>query len=83
MRINFRTQIIVTLILVIVGFMSSLWFDKDIYYNFAWAFTGLVFFINPVYPPNIVRLEREDAEKGIRIAGMILVFIGVTNGFGV
>lgn len=83
MRINFRTQIIVTLILVIVGFMSSLWFDKDIYYNLAWAFTGLVFFINPVYPPNIVRLEREDAEKGIRIAGMIWVFIGVTNGFGV
>ena len=83
MRINFRTQIIVTLILVIVGFMSSLWFDKDIDYNLAWAFTGLVFFINPVYPPNIVRLEREDAEKGIRIAGMILVFIGVTNGFGV
>ena len=83
MRINFRTQIIVTLILVIVGFMSSLWFDKDIYYNLATAFTGLVFFINPVYPPNIVRLEREDAEKGIRIAGMILVFIGVTNGFGV
>ena len=83
MRINFRTQIIVTLILVIVGFMSSLWFDKDIYDNLAWAFTGLVFFINPVYPPNIVRLEREDAEKGIRIAGMILVFIGVTNGFGV
>lgn len=59
MRINFRTQIIVTLILVIVGFMSSLWFDKDIYYNLAWAFTGLVFFINPVYPPNIVRLEVE------------------------
>ena len=83
MRINFRTQIIVTLILVIVGFMSSLWFYMDLYYNLAWAFTGLVFFINPVYPPNIVRLEREDAEKGIRIAGMILVFIGVTNGFGV
>lgn len=83
MKINFRTQIIVTLILVIVGFMSSLWFDKDIYYNLAWAFTGLVFFINPVYPINITNLEQEKAKKGIRIAGMILVFIGLTNGFGV
>ena len=31
MKINFRLQIIVTLILVIAGFISSLWFNKDIY----------------------------------------------------
>ena len=43
MRINFRTQIIVTMVLVIVGFISSLWFAKDMYYNLAWAFTGIVF----------------------------------------
>ena len=61
MRINFRTQIIVTLILVIVGFISSLWLAKDIYYNLAWAFTGLVFFINPVYPINITNIEPEKA----------------------
>ena len=83
MRINFRTQIIVTLILIIVGFISSLWLAKDIYYNLAWAFTGLVFFINPIYPINITNIEPEKAKKGIRIAGMILVFIGLTNGFGV
>ena len=61
MRINFRTQIIVTMVLVIVGFISSLWFAKDMYYNLAWAFTGLVFFINPVYPINITNLEQEKA----------------------
>jgi uncharacterized protein YjeT (DUF2065 family) len=83
MKINFRLQIIITLILVVVGFISSLWFNKDIYYNLAWAFTGLVFFINPVYPQNAIHLEEEKAKKGIRIAGMILVFIGLTNGFGV
>ncbi len=83
MKINFRLQIIVTLILVIAGFISSLWFNKDIYYNLAWAFTGLAFFINPVYPQNAIHLEEEKAKKGIRIAGMILVFIGLTNGFGV
>ena len=83
MKINFRLQIIVTLILVIAGFISSIWFNKDIYYNLAWAFTGLVFFINPVYPQNAIQLEEEKAKKGIRIAGMILVFIGLTNGFGV
>ena len=83
MRINFRMQITVTMILVIVGFISSLWFAKDIYYNLAWALTGIFFFINPVYPKNITNLEQEKAKKGIRIVGMILVFIGLTNGFGV
>ena len=53
------------------------------YYNLAWAFTGLIFFINPVYPQNAIHLKEEKAKKGIRIAGMILVFIGLTNGFGV
>lgn len=83
MRLTFQAQIIVTMILVVVGFISSLWFNKDIYYNLAWAFTGLIFYINPVYPKNITSLEQENEKKGIRIAGMILVFIGLTNGFGV
>lgn len=83
MRINFRTQIIVSMILIIMGFISSLWFTKDMYYNLAWVFTGFLFFINPVYPINITDLEQDKVKKGIRIAGMILVFIGLTNGFGV
>ena len=83
MRINFRTQIIDTMLFVSVGFISSLWVGKDLYYNLAWAFTGLVFFIHPVYPMNIINFDQEKIKKGIRIAGMILVFIGLTNGFGV
>ena len=82
-RMNFRTQIIVTLILVVAGFLISFWTAEDLYYNLAWALTGLVFFINPVYPESIRNFEQEKAKKGIRIVGMILVFIGLTNGFGV
>ena len=82
-RMNFRTQIIVTLILVVAGFIVSFWTAEDTYYNLAWALTGLVFFINPVYPESITNFEQEKAKKGIRIVGMILVFIGLTNGFGV
>ena len=83
MRMNFRMQIIVTIILVIAGFAISFWTAEDMYYNLAWALTGLVFFINPVYPETITNFEQEKAKKGIRIVGMILVFIGLTNGFGV
>ena len=83
MRMNFRTQIIVTLILVVAGFIVSFWTAEDMYYNLAWALTGLVFFINPVYPETLTNFEQEKAKKGIRIVGMIFVCIGLTNGFGV
>ena len=63
MRINFRTQIIVSMILIIMGFISSLWFTKDMYYNLAWAFTGFLFFINPVYPINIT----DNSENSTRV----------------
>lgn len=83
MRMNFRTQMVVAVILVLAGFLISFWTAEDLYYNLAWALTGLVFFINPVYPESIRNFEQEKAKKGIRIVGMILVFIGLTNGFGV
>lgn len=83
MRINFKSQGIITMIFVIAGFVVSLWLHNNVWYNLVWIFAGLIFFINPVYPKDVVRLEQKDAEKGIRIASMILVFIGLTNGFGV
>ena len=83
MRMNFRTQMVVAVILVVAGFLISFWTAEDLYYNLAWALTGLVFFINPVYPESITNFEQEKAKKGIRIVGMIFVFIGLTNGFGV
>ncbi|WP_417083480.1 hypothetical protein [Evtepia gabavorous] len=83
MRMNFRTQMVVAVILVLAGFIVSFWTAEDLYYNLAWALTGLVFFINPVYPESIRNFEQAKAKKGIRIVGMILVFIGLTNGFGV
>ena len=83
MRMNFRLQMIVTIILVIAGFVVSFWTAEDLYYNLAWALTGLVFFINPVCPEALTNFEQEKVKKGIRVVGMILVFIGLTNGFGV
>lgn len=83
MRMNFRTQMVVAVILVVAGFLISFWAAEDLYYNLAWALTGLVFFVNPVYPETLTNFEQEKAKKGIRIVGMIFVFIGLTNGFGV
>ena len=80
---KFRLQMTISMILIVIGSVLSLYLTKDMFYNLAWALVGLIFFINPVYPQNMVYLEEEKAKKGIRIAGVILIFIGVTNGFGV
>lgn len=83
-RMNFKLQISFAMTLIIAGFVSSLWFDQYIWYNLGWVFTGIIFFINPVYPKNVIHLEQEKAEKGIRIGAMIVVFMGLMNhGFGI
>ena len=83
MKMKFKFQIIISAILLIIGFVLSLYSENDIFYNLVWTLVGLTFILNPVYPSNIFRLKPEDAKKGVRIAGAILIFIGLTNGFAV
>lgn len=80
---KFKLQVIISIILAAGGFVLSLYLTKDIFYNLAWVLVGLLFVINPVYPRSAVYLEEEKAKIGVRIAGVILIFIGLTNGFGV
>ena len=83
MKNTFKIQLITTIFLIVIGFVLSLRFDKDIFYNIAWAVVGFIFVVNPVYPEKLVLTEGDKAKIGIRIAGFVLIFIGLTNGFGV
>lgn len=83
MKVNFKLQMVIFAILVVSGFVLSLCLKADIFYNLAWALVALILFINPVYPKNLVSLEEEQAKKGVRIAAVVIFFIGLTNGFGV
>lgn len=82
MKIGFKWQIIASLLLVIAGFAVSLWLGKDLWYNLAWTLTGLLFFIHPVYPENVLRGEEKTLKTAVRAAALILMFVGLTNGFG-
>ena len=83
LKISFKAQLMIAAIIVIGGFVFSLYFENDIFYNFTWAFVGVLFFINPVYPESKVHLEGVKAQKAMRIAAVVVFFAGITNGFGV
>lgn len=70
-------------IVIMASFVLSRYLGKDMFYNLGWAFCGLFFVINPVYPKRFFDGDSLKAEKGVRIAGTILIFIGLTNGFGI
>ena len=82
-KINIKLQIMITVVMVTAGFVLSSLCRKEIFYNLAWLFCGLLFAANPVYPKNIPSTDPSNIEKGIRIAGLIIIFIGLSNGFGV
>ena len=83
LKISFKAQLMIAAIIVIGCFVFSLYFENDIFYNFTWAFVGVLFFINPVYPESKVHLEEVKAQKAMRIAAVVVFFAGITNGFGV
>ena len=83
LKISFKAQLMIAAIIVIGGCVFSLYFENDIFYNFTWAFVGVLFFINPVYPESKVHLEEVKAQKAMRIAAVVVFFAGITNGFGV
>ena len=82
MRITFKMQMIVMAIAVTASFVLSRYLGKDIFYNLGWAFCGLFLVINPVYPIKLFAGDSIKAKKGVQIAGFILIFVGLTNGFG-
>ncbi len=83
MKITFRVQVIIFAILLITGFCLSCFWGRDLFYNLAWALVGLAFVLHPVCPSSTLFQNLEVAEKGIRIAGAVLIFIGLTDGFAV
>ena len=80
MNMTLKFQAMICAVVILAGFIASLYLETDIFYNLAWALTGL---INPVYPESITCLEGKKARRGIRIAAAIIILIGYTHGFGV
>ena len=59
MNMILKFQAIICAAVILAGFIASFYLETDIFYNLALALTGLMFFINPVYPKSITCLEEK------------------------
>lgn len=83
MKLSFPCQAVLSLILLAAGLFLSLQLGSERFYNLSWALVGLLFLCRPVFPRIAAGLEEKKAQTGIRIAAAVILFIGLTNGFGV
>lgn len=75
MKLTYKAQMIISVIIIILGNVLTEMFDFWIYRSIAFAICGLLFIVHPVVPNSL------EANKTTifwtRIAGVILILIGV------
>ena len=69
------------LAIVILGCVLSTLFKQVMFSNVGEVLYGLLFIINPVYPTQCKNIPR--IKIYIRLAGLIVVILGLTTRFGV
>lgn len=75
MKLNYKTQITISVIVIILANILTDIFDFWIYRSIGFAVCGLLFIVHPVVPNSIARSKQ--AIFWTRIAGIILILIGV------
>ena len=75
MKLTFIAQMIVSIIIVILGNVLTDVFDFWVFRSIAFAICGLLFIVHPVVPKRLEGIDK--AIIWTRIAGVILIFIGI------
>lgn len=75
MKLNYKAQMIISIIIIILGNILADILDFWIYRNIGFAICGLLFIIHPVVP-NGIEINRKTI-FWTRIAGVILILIGI------
>ena len=75
MKLTYKAQMIVSVIIIILGNVLTDAFGFWIYRSIAFAICGLLFIVYPVVPKHLEGIEK--AVFWTRIAGVILILIGI------
>ena len=75
MKLNWRKQNALCVLLVIVGHILTDTLDNWVWRNTAFVICGLMYIFHPVLPSNVAPTKQ--TLRWARIAGVILILIGI------
>lgn len=82
-HLTFKQQMKVCFAVFIVDIFLAHWFQSGVFHNLSWVLWGALFLLNPVWPERWSSAYPESGKKGARIAGGIMVIIGLIFRFGI
>ena len=75
MKVTFTQRLWITAILVVIGNVLTEVFHHWAFRSAAWVICGLLYILRPVLPKNAE--DNKKTRLAVRIAGVILILIGV------
>ncbi|MCD7881966.1 MAG: hypothetical protein LUG47_09970 [Clostridiales bacterium] len=72
-----RTQLIIAFAIMVIGHFTAHLLQNGACINSAYVIIGLLFLVNPVYPDINHMVEPQKGRIGARIAGIIIVILGL------
>ncbi len=80
-RITFKEQLYISAALILMGNLMSFLFKHGILCNVAWVLDGILWMLHPTCPSN--QADDKKVIRAVRIAGAIIILIGVMIRFNV
>jgi len=74
MKLNYKNQLILMVVIVILSNIVTDILDHWIYRNIGFWICGLLYIIHPVLPQNVIQNKKN--LNAVRIAGFIIILIG-------
>lgn len=76
---QFRLCMVIMIVNIVLAHLTKIaWF-----HNLSWLIWGILFFMNPVWPESWLDAWPERRRKGVRIASLVMVVIGLITRFGI
>ena len=76
-KITWRLQLIIVFLIMGIGHLVAHLIQNGICINVAYIIIGLLFIINPVYPNINQTIEPRKGVLGARIAGILIILLGL------
>ena len=80
MKLDFRCQMRLGIILVIICFTTALLLNNQIFNNIGWVLYGALWMFHPVFPEH--QVPKKKHRILMRLAGVGIILIGLTAHLG-